>query len=196
MSDPRRFEFAFDPRYRIPARLVGVHPGSAWVEVRDDVVEARFGPWWVQTERTNVVGVGRSGPYAIAKTIGPAHLSAADRGLTFATNAQEGVCLSFERPVTGMDPFGLLKHPGLTVTVADPEGLVVALLDGGVKRTDRDFREEQQAALDELHTMTASQLRSVAREQGVDHAASASKAELVTLLEERLGTRLVDELPS
>jgi hypothetical protein len=37
-------------------------------------------------------------------TIGPAHLSLADRGPTFATNPDAGLCLRFPEPVAGIDP--------------------------------------------------------------------------------------------
>ena len=61
------------------------------------------------------------------KTIGPAHLSLADRGLTFATNRDEGVCIRFHEPVKGIDPLGVLRHPALTVTVDDVDALVASL---------------------------------------------------------------------
>jgi hypothetical protein len=194
MVDPLRFPFTFDARYRLPARLVGVHPGSTRVELDDAELVARFGPWVVRTPLANVTGAGLSGPYSLAKTIGPAHLSLADRGLTFATNPDQGACLTFDDPVAGIDPKGWIRHPGLTVTVADPEALVQALADRGVARTDRAYREEQQAATDDLHTMTASELRSLAAERGLAHPASLRKAELVELLEADLGPRLADEL--
>lgn len=194
MAHPHRFPFAFASHYRWPARLLGIHDGSADVVVEDDHLIARFGPWRVTTPVGNISGVGLSGPFALAKTIGPPHLSFSDRGLTFATNADVGVCLSFTEPVPGMDPLGVLRHPGLTVTVADPDGLVEVLRRLDVQRTDRDWVAEQQAASDDLHTMTASGLRSLARERGVDHSARASKAELVAILEGDLGTRLPDEI--
>lgn len=118
-----RFDFAFDDRYRKVCRLFGVHPGAAWVDVDDDELTARFGPWTVRTPLANIVSATPTGPYSIAKTIGPARLSVADRGLTFATNRDGGVCLRFAEPVTGMDPLGVIRHPGLTVTVRSPEAL-------------------------------------------------------------------------
>ena len=83
----------------------------------------------------------------------------------------------------------------LTLTVADPEAFVDLLADHGVPRTDREWIEVQQEAHDDLHTMTASQLRALAAERGVRHASRASKAELVELLEADLGTRLPEVLP-
>ena len=42
-----------------------------------------------------------TGPYSVPKTLGPAHLSFRDRGLTFATTSRQGVCVEFHRPVPG-----------------------------------------------------------------------------------------------
>jgi len=142
MTAADRFSFAFDSRYVLPARLAGVQPDRAFVEVTDDVVRARFGPWTVETERSNVASAVVSGPYSVPKTIGPAHLSFRDRGLTFATNSRAGVCLSFREPVRGMDPFGLLRHPGLTVTVEDPQGLAQLLDPIGTGARDRQAGHE------------------------------------------------------
>ncbi len=75
----------------------------------------------------NVIGWELSGPYAFAKTAGPARLSFADKGLTFATNHRAGVCLKFATPIRGIDPLGLIRHPGLTLTPADREGFVAAV---------------------------------------------------------------------
>ena len=40
-----------------------------------------------------------------------------DWGLTMATNRRRGLCIRFRSPVRGLDPFGWMRHPGLTVTV-------------------------------------------------------------------------------
>jgi hypothetical protein len=117
------FDFRFTPTYRRLAAPFGVRPSTARVEVADGALDARFGPWRVHTPLDNVVGVERSGPYSVAKTAGPAHLSFADRGLTFATNPDAGLCIRFRSPVRGIDPAGMIRHPGLTVTVDDIEGL-------------------------------------------------------------------------
>ena len=70
-----------------------------------------------------------TGGYFPLKTVGPAHLSISDRGLTFATNDAEGVCIAFHEPVPGIDPRGIVRHPALTVTVDDPQRLVTLLRD-------------------------------------------------------------------
>jgi hypothetical protein len=124
MTPPRRFDFAFDPAYRRLARPFRVNPQSAWVEVGETDFEARFGPWRVKTPLTNVTGATATGPYARWKTAGPARLAVTDRGLTFATNGDRGALILFAEPVRGLDPLGILRHPELTVTVAEVDGLV------------------------------------------------------------------------
>lgn len=122
-----RFEFAFASQYAPPARFFGIHPGNAWVQVTDADLDARFGRWRVRTPRSNVVGGEVTGPYAFWKTAGPARLAITDIGLTFATNGAQGVRLDFAEPVRGMDRFGILKHPELTVTVREPARLLALL---------------------------------------------------------------------
>jgi hypothetical protein len=122
-----RFDFAFAPAYRAPARAFGVTPASAWVEVGDEKFEARFGHWRVSTPLANITDIAVTGPYAFWKTAGPARLAITDRGLTFATNGDRGVLISFDEPVRGLDPLGILRHPELTVTVADVTRLAAFL---------------------------------------------------------------------
>jgi hypothetical protein len=121
------FTFAFTPAFRVLGLPFGVMPATAAVEVGEGELLARFGFWRVRTELDNIAGTEVTGPYSVAKTIGPAHLSFADGGLTFATNTDRGLCLRFHAPVRCLDPTGRLRHPGLTVTVADIDGLAAAV---------------------------------------------------------------------
>lgn len=116
--------FRFDRSYLRLARLFGVTPDRAWVDVGRDELDARFGRWRVRTPLSNIAGAEVTGPYAYLKTAGPARLSVTDRGLTFATNGDRGVCISFQSPVTGIDRSGRIRHPELTVTVLDVDGLL------------------------------------------------------------------------
>jgi hypothetical protein len=125
------FDFAFDPLYEKVALAFGVTPGRCSVVVENGRMVARYGFWTVATDVDNVAGTEISGPYRRWTTIGPAHLSVADRGLTFASNPDKGLCMRFREPVGGWEPTGRLRHPGLTVTVADVEGLAAALAGGG-----------------------------------------------------------------
>ena len=126
------FHFAFDALHRAFALPFGVTPGNARVDVEGGRLVARFGLWRVDTPVSNVADTEATGPYSALKTIGPAHLSAADRGLTFATNARRGLCIRFREPVRGLAPTDRLRHPGLTVTVADVDGLAAALAGPGL----------------------------------------------------------------
>ncbi|MFN2534131.1 MAG: hypothetical protein ABR528_02645 [Pseudonocardiaceae bacterium] len=121
------FPFRFATTYRLPALLFGVTSSTAGVWVDEAALRIRFGPWRLQTPLSNVVATVHTGPYALIKTMGPAHLSFADRGLTCATNGERGLCIRFARPVPGIEPLGLLRHPAVTVTVADCDGLAEAL---------------------------------------------------------------------
>ena len=127
MSRVDRFQFAFGPAYQLPARAFGISPATAWVEVGDDTLNARFGPWRISTPLANIADVAVTGPYAFWKTAGPARLAITDRGLTFASNGDRGVLVSFHKPVRGLDPLGILRHPELTVTVSEVERLAELL---------------------------------------------------------------------
>jgi hypothetical protein len=118
-----RFPFAFAPSYLAASAPLGITPWTAWVDV-DEELRVRFGAWRLRTPLSNVTGAELSGDYGFVKTAGPPHLSFADRGVTFATNGDRGVCVRFRTPVRALWP---LTHPGATLTVADPEGLLHAL---------------------------------------------------------------------
>jgi len=123
----REFAFAFEGRYRLPALAFGVTPATSRVVVTDDELLVRFGPWRLRTPLANVESTQVSSGYAFHRTAGPAHLSLTDRGVTFATNSREGLCVSFVEPVHAIEPTGVLRHPAATVTVADPGALAAAL---------------------------------------------------------------------
>ncbi|HET9102648.1 MAG TPA: hypothetical protein VFN55_04790 [Solirubrobacteraceae bacterium] len=118
-SEGERFPFRFTPAYRWAARPFGVRPDRAWVDLDAMTLRARFGPWRLHTPLANISAVKVTGPYAFIKTAGPAHVGFTDRGLTFASNGDRGVLITFRTRVPGIEPSGLLRHPELTVTVAD-----------------------------------------------------------------------------
>ena len=115
--------FAFASSYRLPALAFGVTPRTAGVVVADGRLRIRFGPWRLDTDVANVKGTEVSDGYSFVKTAGPAHLSFSDHGVTFATSSGPGLCMTFHEPVTAIDWLGVIKHPGATVTVADPAAL-------------------------------------------------------------------------
>lgn len=170
----RAHRFVFAPAFQVAAWPFGIHAGNAGVELHGTHLTARFGPWTVSTPIANVVGTEVTGPYAWPKVIGPPHVSFVDRGLTFASNRDRGLCIAFREPVAGLDPAGWLRHPSLTVTVEHPEDLMhdIAAASGQLDELERDER-----AL--LEGQTASELRERARRSGVPKASSMRKAELI-----------------
>lgn len=127
MSGDQRFGFSFDRSYRATAGAFGITPGTAWVDLGDRALDVRFGPWRLSTPLSNITDAAVTGPYAFWKTAGPARLAITDRGLTFATNGKSGVLISFRTPVRGLEPLGVIRHPELTVTVADVDRLAELL---------------------------------------------------------------------
>lgn len=103
----------------------GVRPSKDGVMLTDDGrFVATFGFLRVETTLDNIDGAHITRDYRWWTAAG-ARLSMADDGLTFGTNATSGVCVHFRSKV----PSRLRRsgHSALTVTVADPEGLVSAL---------------------------------------------------------------------
>jgi hypothetical protein len=122
------FPFAFDRSAGIVLACLGIRPSTSMVVIDTDgaVLDARFGPWHVVTPLSNITAAETGGPYTAWKVVGP-RLSLADRGLTFGSTTRAGVCLQFRRPVRGIEPSGLLRHPSLTVTVAEPDAFLARL---------------------------------------------------------------------
>lgn len=121
------FPFAFAPAYRLAALPFGITPRTAWVRVGAGELRVRYGPWSLRTPLENITGAELSGGFGFLKTAGPPHLSFSDRGISFTTNGDRALCVEFAEPVAGIDPTRTIKHPGATISVADPEGLAAAL---------------------------------------------------------------------
>ena len=129
---PMDFAFRFTPGYRAAARPFGITPRRTSITVDSSELAVRFGPWRARTELSNIESITRTGPFGFLKTAGPAHLGLTDHGLTFATNGDRGVCMTFHDPIAGIEPTGLLRHPELTLTVDDVDGFIGALAEHGV----------------------------------------------------------------
>ena len=143
---PAQFEMAFEPRFRLPLAALGITPATAHVTVAPGRLVACFGPWTCRTTPENVRAVRLTGPYRAYRAIGP-RLSLADHGLTFGTTTRRGVCLLLREPVPGIEPFGVIHHSGLTLTVADPRRFTTTVLEhaglpaaGGTVRADCRLR--------------------------------------------------------
>ena len=121
-----RFEFAFDPRFRVPLAALGIRPSTCEVVVDDTTFHARYGPWHLTTSVDNIEDVKVTRGYRWFRAIGPRG-SRTDHGATFGTNAWAGTCVCFRRPVGALLGERRFRHPGLTVTVADPDALADAI---------------------------------------------------------------------
>lgn len=126
-SERRQFSFQFETSMTRWNRLFGITPRTSVVAIGNAELVAEFGPWTLRTPLNNITAVASTGPFRWWRVVGPARLSLSDRGLTFATNTRRGLCLTFRDPVTAIEPFGLIRHPTLTVTVHDPAGLSEAI---------------------------------------------------------------------
>ena len=124
---PTQFDFAFESRYRWFLAALGVTPSTAHVTLTDDDrLVARFGPWKCETPLANVAGMCITGPYRAHRAIG-ARGSFVDRGLTFGSSTAGGVCLLLRDRVPGLEPTGRMRHPGITMTLADVDGFAAAI---------------------------------------------------------------------
>jgi hypothetical protein len=148
------------------------------------MLRVAFGPWEVVTPLTNVADAEVTGPYFWLKVIGPAHLSMRDRGLTFATNDRQGVCIRFREPVPGALPLPWLRHPALTITVEDAERLAEVLGEAAQRiEAGRPVEVVTAELEDTVHGGTASELRQRARALGIPRTAKMTKAELIEALD-------------
>ena len=127
MGQSAVFPFAFAASYRLPALAFGITPLTASVRVEDDELRVRYGLWSMRTPLRNIASAELSGDFTYLKTAGPPHLSFGDRGVSFTTNGDRALCVQFHTPVPAIEPTRLIKHPGATLSVADPEGLAHAL---------------------------------------------------------------------
>ena len=126
----KRFAFRFED-------AAWLRPAMAWfwvldrdacyVDVGDGELHARFGRWHVRTPITNVEHAHTSGPFKSYRAIG-LRWSFTDHGVTFGTATTGGVCVEFKEKVAPTTLALGMRHPNLTVTVEDPEGLVAAIL--------------------------------------------------------------------
>jgi hypothetical protein len=113
-AERQRFPFAVDSRIASVARLVGITPERAAVEVGGGALKVRFGPWALETPLDNVESVSharisRGWPTLVARLGGL-------------------VRIRFREPVSGALPFGLFPGRTLVVAVEEPDDLVVSLL--------------------------------------------------------------------
>jgi hypothetical protein len=122
------FPFDFSDVTALASRCIGVWPMSSGVAVSAHTVTVRFGPWVLSTPVDNVRSARVTREVPLLAVGGPPRVDPRTRAITMATTPHRGVKLTLRDPVPGGLPTDRLRHPEVTVTVRDPEGLV-ALLD-------------------------------------------------------------------
>jgi hypothetical protein len=126
---PRHFPYAVDRRYLpilVPFLLRPSKDGVTLTDAGEFV--ATFGLFTISTPLANVRGAHVTCHYRWWTSCG-VRMSRRDDGLTFGTNHDAGVCVHFAEKVSS--PLRRRGHSALTVTVADLQGLTLALGDQG-----------------------------------------------------------------
>lgn len=118
------FAYDLDKRWFAMFAALGVDETDG-VDVTDDGdVIATFGRKSVTTTLSNVDHTLVTGPHRWYTAVG-LRLSFTDDGLTFGTNHRRGLCIEFVEKIPRV--IGSKDHSALWVSVADPEGLAIAL---------------------------------------------------------------------
>jgi hypothetical protein len=115
----------------LPLLLFGVRRETAYVDLGEGRLLARFGRWRTETPIGNISGFLITGPYRWWAAIG-LRRSVRNKDVSFGTTARGGVCLSFREPVRA----GFFDTVELTVTVADLDGFAAALRELGISGED------------------------------------------------------------
>jgi hypothetical protein len=127
----RRFPIRIGRRSRLFLRFWGVRDGSAYVDLDDTQVDARFGWGRMTIPVANLARWRIEGPWLWLTAIG-IRMSLRHRDVSFQGSARGGVRMDFKEPVR----WGLLRPPALYVGVEDLDGFAKALSDLGVPGED------------------------------------------------------------
>ena len=128
----QRFPIRLGARSRPLLRLFGVGgPADAWVELRGDALQARFGWSHATTPLANITGWRIEGPWRWITAIG-VRRSLRHGDITFGGSPHGGVRLDFREPVR----VARFDVPALYVTVDDLEAFAAALTERGIHGVD------------------------------------------------------------
>ena len=124
----RFFPYDFDQRFVLIWAPFGARPKRDGVALTaDGRLIATFGRYRVETPIANIKAAHKTGPYRWWKAVG-IRGSRVDSGITFGTTTRGGVCILFKERIPKVIP-PAPRHAGLTVTVADCDGLVRAVTE-------------------------------------------------------------------
>ena len=128
----RRFPIRIGARSAPFLRIAfGVTPETAWVEIVDGQVIARFGRFGFKVPVTEIASWRIEGPWLWITAIG-VRMSVRHHDLSFAGSPRGGVRMDFARPVRKW----IFDVPALYVGTEDLEGFAAALSDLGIRGED------------------------------------------------------------
>ena len=120
------FPYRFDQRWKALFAMLRVKKTDGVTITEFGLLHATYGRWQVETPVSNIDHTLVTGPHRWYTAVG-LRLSTADDGVTFGTNADEGLCIAFSEKVPKV--IGFRNHSALWVSVADPEGLANAIAE-------------------------------------------------------------------
>ena len=127
-----RFPIRLGARSRVGLRLVfGATPETAWAEIDESGLRARFGRFSFETSLDNIATWRIEGPFRWITAIG-IRTSIRHRDVSFAGSPHGGVRMDFRVPV----PYGPINVPAFYVGTDDLEGFAAALAALGVPGED------------------------------------------------------------
>jgi hypothetical protein len=117
-------------RSRIYLRLWTIRPGTAFVDLDDDL-DVHFGRFRIRTPVTNLISWRIEGPFLWVTAIG-VRRSIRHGEVSFAGSPHGGVRIDFREPVR----WGFLKVPAIYVGADDLDGLADELARRGIPGVD------------------------------------------------------------
>jgi hypothetical protein len=120
----RLFAYQRDARWAAVFTVLRLRDTDGVTVGDDGSLVATYGRVRIDTTVDNVDHVLVTGPHRWYTAVG-LRLSFADDGVTFGTNHYRGLCIAFVERVPKV--IGFADHSALWVSVADPEGLAVAI---------------------------------------------------------------------
>lgn len=121
---PKFFPYRLDRRWTLLFLALGVKADDGVTIFPNGDFIATYGRFKVKTRLDNIDHTEITGPHRWYTAVG-LRLSMTDDGITFGTNHYKGLSIAFVKKIPRV--IGLRKHSLLWVSVADPEGLAVAL---------------------------------------------------------------------
>ncbi len=124
MADRNFFPYKLDKRWFALFAALGVNDSDGVHITETGMLLATFGRVKVETPLANIDHTKVTGPHRWYTAVG-LRLSFSDDGLTFGTNHERGLCIEFKEKIPKV--IGWRDHSALWASVADPEGLAVAI---------------------------------------------------------------------